>query len=140
MGAPSDTPPIPSMTPKASGHVVEPLEATRVVAAPDALDAATVRGASLVLRLAADDALLIGGSIEVNDPAAIVLPDTGWVAWRMEEAALRQALRSVCSFDLRAGLNQGMVAGLPAKVWLDGENSMVIVAAAFGAELEERLG
>lgn len=128
------------MTPKASELVVESLEATRVVAAPDALDSAAGRGGSLILRLAADDALVIGGSIEVNDPSAIILPDTGWVAWRMEEATLREALLSVCSFELRAGLNQGMVAGLPAKIWLDGKNSMVIVAAAFGAELEERLG
>lgn len=128
------------MTPKASELVVESLEATRVVAAPDALDAATLRGGSPILRLAADDALVIGGSIEVNDPSAIILGDTGWVAWRMEEATLREALLSVCSFELRDGLNQGMVAGLPAKVWLDGENSMLIVAAAFGAELEERLG
>lgn len=132
--------PILSMTPKASELVVESLEATRVVAAPDALDAAALRGGSLILRLAADDALVIGDSIEVNDPSAIILPDTGWVALRMDERTLRETLLSVCSFELRAGLNQGMVAGLPAKVWLDGENSMVIVAAAFGAELEERLG
>jgi hypothetical protein len=33
-----------------------------------------------------------------------------------------------------------MVAGLAAKVYLDGPRSLVIVAAPFRAELEERLG
>jgi hypothetical protein len=89
--------------------------------------------------LAPDDALVIGGEIEVDDPHAIVLPDGGWVGWRLSESALRNVIEALAAFSPEPGLNQGMIAGLPAKAWIAGDNSMVIVPAAFGAELEERL-
>lgn len=118
--------------------MVEAIEATRVIARPDALDSARVTDNGLLLRLAPDDALVISGEIEVDDPHAIIARDTGWVALSAGEHRLRSMLARLCAFDPRPGLNQGMVAGLPAKVWLDGDRSIIIVAAAFCAELEER--
>jgi len=118
--------------------VLEPLEATRVIARPAALDAVRVSPGTLLMRLAPDDALVIGGDVQVDDPFAIVVPDSGWVAWRFGEDQLREALVRLCAFEIHAGLNQGMVAGLPAKIWIDGDRSLVIVAAAYSAEFEER--
>ncbi|MGI8517488.1 MAG: hypothetical protein ACR2ME_03965 [Acidimicrobiia bacterium] len=118
--------------------MLEPLEATRVVARPDTLDAARLNPDALLLRLAPDDVLVIGGGVQVEDPFAIVVPDSGWVAWRIGEDQLREALVGLCAFEIHPGFNQGMVAGLPAKVWIDGDRSLVIVAAVYAAEFEER--
>lgn len=118
--------------------MLEPLVGTRVVARPDTLDAARLSADALLLRLAPDDALVIGGDVQVDDPFAIVVPDSGWVAWRIGEDQLREVLVRLCAFKIHPGLNQGMAAGLPAKVWIDGDRTLVIVAAAYAAELEER--
>jgi hypothetical protein len=92
-----------------------------------------------MLRFAADDALVVGGDVTVDDPAAITAHDTGWVALRLSESALFEALAPLCAFELRSGLNQGMVAGLPAKVLVEGDESLVIVAAPYAQELMERM-
>lgn len=118
--------------------MLEPLVATRVVARPAAIDAVHLSSGTLLMRLAPDDALVIGGDVQVDDPFAIVVLDSGWVAWRFGEDQMREALARLCAFEIHAGLNQGMVAGLPAKVWIDGERSLVIVAAAYAAEFEDR--
>lgn len=118
--------------------MLDRLDAMRVVAAPEAIDSARLTDQALLLRLAPDDALVVGGEVEVDDPHAIMVRDTGWVGMPIEEEHLREALRRLCAFEPQPGLNQGMVAGLPVKIWIDGADSMVIVAAAFSAELEER--
>ncbi len=126
------------MTLRESALVLERLDAFRVVAAPDAIDAARLTEHALLMRLAPDDALVVGGDVAVDDPHAIVVRDTGWAAMPIEEGPLREALRRLSAFEPQPGLNQGMVAGLPVKVWIDGADSMVIVAAALSGELEER--
>jgi hypothetical protein len=115
------------------------LVGTRIVALPGSLDAARVDSEALLLRFAADEALVVGGSASVDDPASIIVRDTGWVAVRESRARLLELLEPLCAFELREGLNQGMVAGLPAKVLLAESGSMLIVAAPYAAELEERL-
>jgi hypothetical protein len=118
--------------------VLEAVDALRVVARADALDNPHLTDAAVLLRIAEDEALVLGGEIDVDDPAAIIVRDSGWVVWRVGKSELRASLARLCAFPIAAGLNQGMVAGLPTKVWIDGDHSMVLVAAAYAAEFEER--
>jgi hypothetical protein len=121
----------------------EILRGRRIVATPAAIDSAGWPDDAVVLRIAPDDVLVVGdGPIDVSDPDSIVEPDTGWCAlWMSEERALKILSHQAAWRPPpdRPVLAQGMVAGLAAKVYLDGARSMIIVAAPFAAELEERL-
>lgn len=112
----------------------------RVVADPASLDELE----DVSLRFAPDDAMVLGeAEVAVNDPHAIVERDTGWVSLPVTEQRALDLIASHASWEVsrdRPVLEQGMVAGLPVKVYLDGNQSMFIIAAPFGHELEERLG
>jgi len=131
------------MTPRVLVPVVEILTGRRVVATPGAIDSAGFPPDSLVFRIAPDDALVIGdGAIDLSDQDAIIEPDTGWCALRIGEERVLAILARHAAWDPpieRPALVQGMVAGLAAKVFLDGDRSLVIVATPFANELEERL-
>jgi len=129
---------IRSTTRPASAPVAEPVVVTRVVAASSALDSLTSTPEATILRLSADEALVLDGAISVDDPHALVLEDHGWIVKRLDEAELRVSLAELCAWEPQPGLNQGMVAGLPAKVWIAGDRSFMIVPAGFAAEVEER--
>ena len=121
-------------------HVVERLIGWRVVADPASLD--ELEGTAL--RFAPDDVLVLAeAEVAVNDPHAMVERDTGWVSLPMTEQRALDLIASHASWEVprdRPALVQGMVAGLPVKVYLDANQSMFIIAAPFGHELEERLG
>jgi hypothetical protein len=126
-------------------HAPERLTAARVVARPEAIDAL----GRPVLRLAPDDALVPGVSaadldstVSAADPHAIVVDDAGFVAWRMPETALLTLVAPFVEWTFpttRPALAQGLVAGVPAKVWLDGDSSMLACLAAHAHELGGRL-
>jgi hypothetical protein len=96
------------------------------------------------LRFAPDDVLVLAeAEVAVNDRHAMVERDTGWVSLPMTEQRALDLIASHASWEVprdRPALVQGMVAGLPVKVYLDANQSMFIIAAPFGHELEERLG
>lgn len=121
----------------------EILRGHRVVATPDAIDHAELPPDAVMFRIAPDDALVIGdGPIVVADDHAIIEPDTGWCALRVTEGRALALLAHHAAWEPptdRPILLQGMVAGLAAKVYLDGDRSMIVVATPFAAELEERL-
>jgi hypothetical protein len=123
-----------------SAPVLEGLAGWRVVGEPASLD----QLGGTVLRFAPDDALVLGSNeIVVSDPDAIVERDTGWVSSQMTEERVLDLISTHASWQApleRPVLVQGMVAGLAVKVYLDGNQSMIIIAAPFGHELEERLG
>lgn len=129
-----------STTLRESAPVAERLSAWRVVAKPAAID----RLSGIVLRLASDDALVVGVlGVEIGDPEAIVEPDTGWVFLELSEERALELIAAGASWRPpaeRPAFAQGMLAGLPAKIYLNGARSLVIVAAPFEHELEERLG
>jgi hypothetical protein len=131
------------MTPRVLVPAAEILRGRRVVATPDAIDGAELPVDAVLLRIAADDALVIGdGPIALSDDHAIIEPDTGWWALRISEARALTILAHHAAWEPppdRPVLAQGMVAGLAAKVYLDGDRSMLIVATPFAVELEERL-
>ena len=123
----------------------EPLLGWRVVARPDALDALERAGLGTALRLAPDDLLLIGPGAPpaVDDGDAIVVPDAGFVAWSLDATALRSAVEEHVDWELPSGrpaLAQGLVAAVPAKLWLaeDG-TARLICLAAYADELRERV-
>ncbi|MFZ4629827.1 MAG: hypothetical protein ACOYNR_15990 [Blastocatellia bacterium] len=128
--------------------MVERLEGTRIVARPAALDALGTAQGCIWMRLAADELLIIGEPLEkaervlINDPHAIVLRETGFAGiWQPAEAALA-FLACACEWELpktRPAFAQGMVAGLPVKLWLESDRVLFVTAAPYAADLEERM-
>lgn len=123
---------------------LKPIQATRIVATPAALDAAVWPQDALALRIAPDEALVtttVSADI-VDDPHAIVAPDAGFVgAWVGADEAL-EFLERCCEWEIpreRPAFAQGAVAGLPVKLWLEEERVLFLVPAPYAADLEEHM-
>ncbi len=123
----------------------EPLRGWRVVARPEALDALERAGLGTALRLAPDDLLLIGpgAAPAVDDGDAIAVPDTGFVAWTLDADALSSLMDEHVDWEPPSGrpaLAQGLVAAVPAKLWLEEDGTArLICLAAYADELAERV-
>jgi hypothetical protein len=81
------------------------------------------------------------GEFEVGDPHAIVEAD-GFCGMRMTEQAVVNLLSHSANWhlpDMRPCLAQGMMAGLPIKIWIDQGEALVMTPTPFAVELEERL-
>lgn len=123
--------------------VLERLHATRVVAAPAALEAVSWPAGTLVLRTAPDEVLAIPSCApEVSDPHAIVESEHGFSGlWVSAEDAC-SLLERHCEWEApaeRPALAQGWIAEIPAKIWLEQERALLLVPAPFAAEFEERI-
>jgi hypothetical protein len=122
----------------------EPLRGTRIVAAPSVLDAESWPDDAVVLRLAADDLLVIHrGSLMValGDEPIIQEKEAGFVGWWLTPEELDQVVTHL-DWPLpaeRPALAQGLIAGVPAKLWLAQDRALLLCAAAYAHELEERL-
>lgn len=142
------------MTRGANVHVLERFTATRIVALPEALDAARWPDGALALRLAPDEVLVtaVVQATAVDDPHAIVERETGFSSVWLERGAAIDFLERECAWELpgtRPGPNgsaaerpafaQGLVAGLPVKVWLEDDRVLFIVASPFAADFMEAL-
>jgi len=115
----------------------------RIIAAPEALDAAPWPAGSQVVRISPDDAFVIGG-VEPTvplDPHAIVTPEFGFsVAAVLDVAALAERHIEWQLPVARPALAQGQIAGVPAKLVLHADGSVqLLVACAARHELQERL-
>ena len=126
----------------------EYLHAWRVVADPDAVDALAARGARLVLRIAPDDALVLDDrEPAVDDPHAVVVAERGFVGWELGPGEVEALAHRHIEWELPASppaaqssLAQGLVAQVPAKLWLRSDGSALLLCAApLAAELRERL-
>lgn len=120
---------------------VEAFSGLRVVASPAALDRAAWPGGATVLRLAADEALLLRAErVDVADPHALVELETGLCGVEMERAALEEWLEREAEWQAPdSGLAQGMAAGLPVKVWIGDGRALLLTRGSLAAELEKRL-
>ncbi len=125
--------------------VVERLRATCIVATPADLDQLGQAEGGVRLRTAPDELLLIGERATppvIADPHAIIFTETGLVgSWMPVEQAL-EILARTCEWELpanRPAFAQGMVAGLPVRLWLEPERILFVTAAPFAADLAERL-
>ena len=122
---------------------LERVASVRVVAVADALDDARWVGEGVdVLRIAPDEALGLGAThADVDDPDAIVVPESGFLVALLDEAGVgRVAAHADWPLPQAAGaLGQGKIAGVPARL-LVGRPSLLVVQAAYADELARRLG
>ena len=120
------------------------LEATRIVAVPEALDEIESPDGGHLLRLAPDDLLVLPPPerVDVADPFAIIEPEAGFSAARFDgsELARLQAV-SAWEFPRRPpAFEQGHLAGIPVKMLFDERGVLILVPAVLAHHLEERLG
>jgi hypothetical protein len=138
-------------------HGPEPLHGLRVVARSDAIDAAIADGriasGAIVIRIAADDAFVIGASsVTLDDPAAIVEPESAFVGWWLTPDQLADIAHHIewpvpRPIAGTAQLAQGLIAGIPMKLWFAdatdageaGTRVMLIVSRGLAHEAGERL-
>ncbi len=136
---------------------------TRIVATPEALDAAEWSADTLVLRFAPDEvfivkppsnSLLWGKDIntssplggiegELADPHAIVVSEGSFSGLWLDSDTAMHILEHGCEWEIpseRPAFAQGAVAGIPAKLWFEAERVLIIVPAPLAAEFEERIG
>ena len=121
----------------------EPVEAVRVVASPPAIDAARWASDTVVIRVAPDELLVVGADApDVADPHAIVERDRGFAAVSIAAASVDDLQwRAAWPLPREPGTSgQGLLHGVPVKVVVRADGSVVvIVARAYAHELEERL-
>lgn len=124
------------------GPVAEVVAAVRIVAPPSSLDTAVWPGGATAVRVAPDEVLVVD-ALEVNppDPEAIVFPDTSWVRHRLSPADGAAVMAGAASWPPpTAGVGQGMVAGVAAKLVVGPEEWWLlvqgVVAAEFGARID----
>lgn len=122
----------------------ERLEAVRVVASPGVLDGLALDAATIALRLAPDE-LLVAGLTELDlaaDPHAVVERESSFAMIWLDAAETVEILATACEWEAprhRPALAQGAVAGIPAKLWMEEERTLLVVPAGSAVELTERL-
>ncbi len=125
---------------------LERLHGLHVVAEPSALDGAVWRAEAdgvTVLRFAPDETFAIGATatdVDIADPHAIVVEEHGFVGAWCSIADIGHHVEWSIPED-RPALVQGAIAGVPAKLWLPGGGSVLLVTPApYADELTQRLG
>jgi hypothetical protein len=126
---------------------LETIPGVRVVADAASIDRMVVADGAVVLRFAPDEVFTFypkpGGEVDEGFPKAIVVRETGLVGCWLTPDEL--AARVVPHIDWalpadRPMLVQGLVAGVPAKLWLESGRTLLLCAAPYAVELAERLG
>ncbi|MEJ7752606.1 MAG: hypothetical protein WKF46_06630 [Candidatus Limnocylindrales bacterium] len=124
-------------------RALETLPGRRVVATPESLDGALWSEDAIVLRFAPDDAFAIGMSdVALADDDAIAEPERGFVGTWLTRDELVDHVQPHIEWPLpaaRPALAQGLIAGVPAKLWLEDDRALLLCAAAYAHELTERL-
>jgi hypothetical protein len=119
------------------------LHGFRVVASPQALDRLTWPDGSVTLRLAPDDLFVVGpGTFAKAGEPAIVEQEAGFVGWWLTLEELHEHVLEHVDWPLpasRPALAQGLIAGVPAKLWLTLDRALLLCPAAYAHELEARL-
>jgi hypothetical protein len=120
----------------------ERIDALRVVASPQVLDDLAWPDEVAALRLASDDLLAVGAtSVQVSGDH-IVVDEAGFVGWWLSPEEVVTHVLPHLDWPLpaeRPALAQGLVAGVPAKLWLAEDRALLLCAAAYAHELMERL-
>jgi hypothetical protein len=122
---------------------LEPLHGLRVVTSQEALDTAPWTDRVVVLRFAPDDAMILGETtLDLSGESAIVVDEAGFVGCWLSTQELADHVLPHVDWSLpdeRPVLAQGLVAGVPAKLWLTTDQSLLLCAAPYAHELSERL-
>ena len=122
----------------------ERLEATRIVAVPEALDEIESPDGGRLVRLAPDDLVVLPPleRVEVADPYAIVEPEAGFSAAWFDRSELSR-LQALSAWEFprrRPAFAQGHLAGIPVKMLFDVGGVRVLAPTVLAHHLEERLG
>lgn len=120
----------------------ERIDALRVVASPGALDELAWTDDVVALRLAPDDLLAVGAASVQLAGEHIIVDEAGFVGWWLTPDEVTTHVLPHVDWPLpteRPALAQGLIAGVPAKLWLAEERALLLCAAAYAHELEERL-
>ena len=120
----------------------ERVDALRVVASPGALDELAWTDDVVALRLAADDLLAVGAASVQLSGEHIIVDEAGFVGWWLTPDEVTANLLPHVDWPLpteRPALAQGLIAGVPAKLWLAEDRALLLCATAYAHELEERL-
>mgnify|MGYP001481663326 CR=1 FL=1 len=117
------------------------LHGLRVVAKPAALDAVVVPKGATMLRIAPDDAIVVGATaLTLDDPFAIIEPEYAFVHWRLTLQEFEGVAHHIeWSLPVGGRLGQGLIAGVPAKILIKHDHVMLVVSAGLAHELLERL-
>ena len=123
------------------------IAATRVVAKPEALDAADIPQSSLALRFAADELFITPplqdeSIILAHDPHAIIISEGGFAGTWLPAYAAIEFLQRNCTWEVPDGrptFAQGAIAGIPTKLWLEEDQVLFIVPAPYAADFAERM-
>ncbi len=123
---------------------VQRIPGTRMVATPAVLDAVAWPADALVLRIAGDEIFVtaVVAADLIDDPHALVVPDAGFAGVWLPTTAALDFLERACEWEVpsaRPAFAQGMVAGLPMKLWLETDRVLLIVPAPYATDLQERL-
>jgi nitroreductase len=129
----------------------ETIHGTRVVAPPAALDATTWPAGATVLRFAPDDAFVIEAAhhaVSVAGEHAIVAAESGFAGCWLNAGELAHVAEHIewplPTANERPMLAQGLIAGVPAKLWLTGtpagdRAALLLTNAPYTDELWKRL-
>lgn len=123
------------------GHDCTP--AVRVVATPEVIAATAWPRGARVLPLAPDEVLVLGAdAVAVEDPAALVEPETGFWVLEVSRAELEEWVAANAVWPLPDAdryFVQGAVAGIPVKLDVAGGNALIVTRLSLRHDLEERL-
>jgi hypothetical protein len=121
--------------------VPEMLDVIRVVATPEAI--ASLSSDGVVLQVAPDEALVLDATdVSVDDDHAIALPDDGFVGVQLTRTEVEEWCRREAEWPLPGLVSyfvQGMVAGLAVKIWMNGDDALVMCRTSLASDLAERL-
>lgn len=120
----------------------EPMPGTRLVVSPTVLDGMEWPPGSVAVMLAADELFLLGNFMAVfGTEPSIIEPESGFVGWWLTHAELT-AVAHHADWPLpmeRPAVAQGLIAGVPVRLWLGEDRTLLLVQTAYAHELSERL-
>lgn len=120
----------------------EQLDGLRVVAKPAAIDYILPPDGTTMLRIAPDDAIVVGAASLIidGDPFAIVEPEYAFVHWQLTPAEFEDVTNHIeWALPAEGQLGQGLIAGVPAKILIAADHVLLVVSAGLAHELSERL-
>ena len=122
---------------------LEAIRGLRIVADPRAIESIVVADGAVVLRFAPDDAfVLVDGSLESVDVDAVIVEESGFMGCWLTPAEVEARLVPHIEWPLPANrpvLAQGLIAGVPAKLWLATDRALLLCARPYAQDLAERL-
>ena len=112
----------------------------RCLARPETLDGLAVPAEARACRVASDELLLIGGPAVVDLPDAMVVDEAGgWASLTLAGEGAGEAFGRLSALPVEPGWLQGVVAGVPAKAFVDGSEIQLLVAASHAHHVDERV-